>query len=132
MLGVAAKLERRRIAERTARGPGRCERRRQIRAQAFSHPTSAARGAETAFRRRDTAQRRAQLQCQSGDDFTPRRLIGEEIGSLASTQENSGSALLFTPANRTGTPHWWRQGTVRFSFERVSQCQADSGLPAPP
>jgi DNA invertase Pin-like site-specific DNA recombinase len=39
MVGVAAKLERRRIAERTARGRGRCEsQRRQIRPQARPSP----------------------------------------------------------------------------------------------
>ncbi len=62
MLGVAAKLERRRIAERTARGRADAKaKRRQIRSQARPHPTSAARGTEAACRRRDTAQRRAEL-----------------------------------------------------------------------
>ena len=70
MLGVAAKLERRRILERTARGraDGKGEG-RQTRPQAETHRASTARGAAADRRRRDTAQRRAQLQCQSGDDF---------------------------------------------------------------
>jgi len=70
MLGVAAKLERRRILERTARGRAdakaiRC----QIRPQAETHRPPAARGAAADRRRRDSAQRRAQLQCQPSDDF---------------------------------------------------------------
>jgi DNA invertase Pin-like site-specific DNA recombinase len=66
MLGVAAKLERRRIAERTARG------RADAKAKGIKFgrkpvltPTSAARGAEAPCRRRDTAQRRAELQTPS-------------------------------------------------------------------
>jgi DNA invertase Pin-like site-specific DNA recombinase len=64
MLGVAAKLERRRIAERTARG------RADAKAKSVRfHRASAARGAGKDRRRRDTTQRRPQLQRQSGDDF---------------------------------------------------------------
>jgi DNA invertase Pin-like site-specific DNA recombinase len=71
ILGVAAKLERRRILERTARG--RCQgERRQIRSQADPHPAPAERGPQADRRRRDAAQCRPQLQCQSEHDFTAR------------------------------------------------------------
>jgi hypothetical protein len=73
MLGVAAKLERRRTAECTARRPGRCESQgREIRPQAETRGASTARGAGEDRGRRDTAQPRAQLQRQSGDDFEAR------------------------------------------------------------
>src|ERR1700731_2233302 len=73
MLGVAAKLERRRIAERTARG------RADAKAKGVKFgrkptltPHPAARGPRTHRRRRDATQRCPQLQCQSDDDFTAR------------------------------------------------------------
>jgi DNA invertase Pin-like site-specific DNA recombinase len=69
MLGVAAKLEGRRITERTARGRRQSQGRR-IRPQAHTHPTPAARGPRTHRRRRDATQRRPQLQRQSKHDFT--------------------------------------------------------------
>jgi DNA invertase Pin-like site-specific DNA recombinase len=72
ILGVAAKLERRRILERTARG--RADQGRQIRPQAETHRAPATRGAAADRGRRDTAQRSAQLQRQSGDDFPSRDL----------------------------------------------------------
>ena len=60
MLGVAAKLERRRIAERPARGRADAKGKGvKFGRKPFPHPTSAARGAEAACRRRDTAQRGA-------------------------------------------------------------------------
>lgn len=58
MLGVSAKLERRRIMERTAHGArpgGRQGQGRKVRPQAFVDPPSAARGARTDRRRRDSA-----------------------------------------------------------------------------
>jgi DNA invertase Pin-like site-specific DNA recombinase len=69
ILGVAAKLERRRILERTARGRRQGER-RQIRSQADPHPAPAKRGSRAPRRRRDAAQRRPLLQRQSKHDFT--------------------------------------------------------------
>jgi DNA invertase Pin-like site-specific DNA recombinase len=75
MLGFAAKLERRRMAERTARGRVDAKAKgREIRPQAETHRASAARGAGEDRGRRDTAQRRPQLQRQSGDDFPARNL----------------------------------------------------------
>jgi hypothetical protein len=69
ILGVAAKLERRRILERTA-WPGRRQgERRQVRPQADPHSSSAERGPQAPCCRRDTTQCFPQLQCQSGDDF---------------------------------------------------------------
>jgi hypothetical protein len=70
ILGVAAKLERRRILERTAR-PGRRQGKGcQIRPHADPHRAPTERGPQAPRSGRDAAQRRAQLQCQSGDDFT--------------------------------------------------------------
>jgi hypothetical protein len=69
-VGVAAKLERRRIAERTARG------RADAKAKGIKFgrkptltPAPAAGGPRTPRRRRDATQRRPPLQRQSGDDF---------------------------------------------------------------
>ena len=62
MLGVAAKLERRRIAERTALG------RADAKAKG-PHHTPAAGSTDADCSRRTTAQHRSQLQRQSGDDF---------------------------------------------------------------
>ena len=70
MLGVAAKLERRRIAERTARGRADAKAEgREVRTQAETHAAPAAGGAGTGCGGRDAAQRRPQLQRRSGDDF---------------------------------------------------------------
>ena len=69
-LGVAAKLERRRILERTARGRADAKAKGdQIRPPADAHPAPAAGGPRTRRRRRDAAQRRPQLQRQSEHDF---------------------------------------------------------------
>jgi hypothetical protein len=81
MLGVAAKLERRRIAERTARG--RADAKGEgcgIWAQADPHRASAARSTGAGFSGRTTAQHCPQLQRQSGDDF--------EIGGVSTTAED--------------------------------------------
>jgi len=51
-------------------GPGRRQgERRQIRPQADPHPTPAERGPQAPRSWRDATRRRAELQCQSGDDF---------------------------------------------------------------
>jgi DNA invertase Pin-like site-specific DNA recombinase len=70
ILGVTAKLERRRILERTARGRADEGQRRQIRPQADPHPTPAARDAQAPRSGRDAAQCCAWLQCQSEHNFT--------------------------------------------------------------
>ena len=70
MLGVAAKLERRRILERTARGRADAKANGvKLWAEALPHPTPAARGVEADRRGRDTAQHRPQLRREPGDDF---------------------------------------------------------------
>ena len=76
MLGVAAKLERRRIKERTERGRSRREGQgREIRAQAEAYPAPAARGDPAARQgRRNTALDCPQLRCQRGHDFAPVRV----------------------------------------------------------
>jgi DNA invertase Pin-like site-specific DNA recombinase len=62
MLGVAAKLERRRILERTARGRADAKAKGvKIRPQADAHPAPAAGGPRTPRHGRDTTQRRPQL-----------------------------------------------------------------------
>jgi DNA invertase Pin-like site-specific DNA recombinase len=72
ILGVAAKLERRRILERTARPGRRQSQGREIRPQAHPHPAPAARSDQAARRgRRNAALHSSQLQCQSADDFAP-------------------------------------------------------------
>ncbi len=70
MLGVAAKLERRRIMERTARGrvDAKANGVKSSRKPSLD-ATPTARSTQADRRRRDTAQRRPQLQRQSGDDF---------------------------------------------------------------
>jgi len=100
MLGVAAKLERRRILERTARGraDGKGEG-RQTRPQAETHRASTARGAAADRRRRDTAQRRAQLQCQSGDDFTARGLTHHPVAPSSLLAERRAAAVIGATAN---------------------------------
>jgi hypothetical protein len=70
ILGVAAKLGRRRILERTARPDRRHEKGRQIRPQAQAHTASTARGDQAARRGRGNAAiHRPQPQCQRADDF---------------------------------------------------------------
>jgi DNA invertase Pin-like site-specific DNA recombinase len=70
ILGVAAKLERRRILERTARGRADAKANGvKFRPQADPHSSSAERGPQAPCCRRDTTQCFPQLQCQSGDDF---------------------------------------------------------------
>ena len=73
MLGVAAKLERRRIKERTARGRADAKAKGvKFGRTAETHPASGARGNQAPRRgRRDAALNRPQLQCQRGDDFAP-------------------------------------------------------------
>src|ERR1700730_13098329 len=71
MFGVAAKLERRRIAERTAQGRAAAKTKGSNSAARPSlTPHSSGRRANVSPPRRDTMQRRPQLQCQSGDDIT--------------------------------------------------------------
>jgi DNA invertase Pin-like site-specific DNA recombinase len=62
ILGVAAKLERRRHSGTHRARPGRCQgERRQVRPQADPHPAPAARGLQAPRSGGDAAQRRAQL-----------------------------------------------------------------------
>src|SRR5580704_4165413 len=63
--------------------------------QAETHRASTARGAGEDRGRGDTAQRRAQLQCQSGDGFTARRLdvsapAKQSRGRQSITQRQAG------------------------------------------
>jgi DNA invertase Pin-like site-specific DNA recombinase len=88
MLGVAAKLECRRILERTARG------RADAKAKGVKFgrkptltPAPATGGPRTRRRRRDTAQRRPELQRQSGDDFEAASLIGYQYIRAEDLQE---------------------------------------------
>ena len=69
ILGVAAKLERRRILERTARGRADAKANGVKFGQADPHPAPAERGPQAPRSRRDAAQRRPQLQCQPKHDF---------------------------------------------------------------
>ena len=88
ILGVAAKLERRRILERTARGRANAkEKGVKIRPQADLDPAPAERGPQAPRRGRDAAQRRPRLQCQAGDHFAVSSLtyICKERVKLAQT-----------------------------------------------
>jgi DNA invertase Pin-like site-specific DNA recombinase len=77
ILGVAAKLERRRILERTARGRANAKAKGvKFGRKPHPHPAPAERGPQAPRRRRDTAQRRPQLQRQSEHDFTARSVTG--------------------------------------------------------
>jgi DNA invertase Pin-like site-specific DNA recombinase len=83
ILGVAGKLERRRILERTTRGRADAKgQRRQIRPQADPHCAPAARGPQALRSGRDAAQRRPQLQCQPEHDFTALRFRSWSHGYL--------------------------------------------------
>jgi len=69
MLGVAAKLERRRIAERTARGRADAEAKGVKFGRKPKLTSHQQREARERLGGRDATQRCPQLQCQSGDDF---------------------------------------------------------------
>jgi DNA invertase Pin-like site-specific DNA recombinase len=70
ILGVAAKLERRRILDRTARGRADAKAKGvKFGRQAHAHPAPAERGPQAPRSWRDAAQRRPQLQRQSEHDF---------------------------------------------------------------
>ena len=97
MLGVAAKLERRRIIERTARG------RADAKAKGVKfgrkpnltpHQQKEARARVDG--RRDTAQRRPQLQRQPGDDFEARIGTDKRSGTDDDTPADP-SATTSTP-----------------------------------
>jgi DNA invertase Pin-like site-specific DNA recombinase len=71
ILGVAAKLECRRILERTARGRADAkEKGVKFGRKPILTPAPAERGPQAPRSGRDAAQRRAQLQCQPDYDFT--------------------------------------------------------------
>ena len=71
MLGVAAKLQRRRIAKRTARGRADAKAKGvKFGRKPTLNPAPAAGGPRAPRHRRDTTQRRPKLQCQSEHDFS--------------------------------------------------------------
>jgi hypothetical protein len=89
---------------------GRCEGEGcEVRAQAHPYPASTARGAEADCGGRDTAQRGAQLQRQSGDDFTARGMTAPQIRS------ESGSDADGTPAAAQTLPGTQPSGNMRLS-----------------
>ena len=83
IVGVAAKLERRRILERTARGRADAKAKGvKFGRKTDTQPAPAARGDQTARGRRDAALDSPQLQCQPAEDFPPLAVTTESIHNV--------------------------------------------------
>jgi DNA invertase Pin-like site-specific DNA recombinase len=96
ILGVAAKLERRRILERTARGRADAkEKGVKIRPQAYPHAAPAKRGPRARRSWRDAAQRRPLLQRQSGDDFAAHNVRGKGSDRGHGSRNSARRSIIF-------------------------------------